>query len=98
MWFQQTPGCNGEHDWDRVLLLFLLLLPHRPVACKYESCLLRFVTLALSSPNSVICGVAIMAMDGEITSIMLSAISANSSRLLPLAVDARIIYMLLGSR
>ena len=82
LWYQHTPDCDGERDQDQVLLLFLLLLLRCPVACKSESCLLKFATSALSFPNSVACGVATVVMDGEITSITLSAISANSCRLL----------------
>ena len=83
---------DGERDH------VLLLLLHCPVAFNCESCLLRLTTSAFSFPTSVVCGVATVAMDGEITSITLSAISANSSSLLLLAVDARIILTLLGSR
>ena len=65
LWYQHTPHCDGEHEWDQVLLLLLC----HPVAFKPESCLLKLSTSALSSRYSVACGVATIAMNGEITSI-----------------------------
>ena len=62
---------DGERDRDWVLLLLL----RRPVACKSKSCLLRLAISALISPNSMVCGVATVAMDGEITFITLLALS-----------------------
>ena len=100
LWYQHTPtNCNGKRDCDQVLLLLLLLLLCRPVTytCKSESCLLRLATSAFTFPTSLVCRVATVAMDGEITSIMLFAISTNCSKLHPLAVDARNILTFLGS-
>ena len=72
-WYQHTPDCDGEREQDQVLLLLLRHL----VACKSKSCLLKLATSDLTSPNSVPCGVVTVVMDGEITFITLSAISAN---------------------
>ena len=63
---------DGEWDWVLVLLL------RHPVACKFEICLFKLATLAISSLNSVVYGVATVAKDGKITSITLLAISAKS--------------------
>ena len=96
-WYQHTLGCDGGHDWDCALILLLLLLLHHPVACMSKSCLLKLATSGLISPNSVVGGIVTMPMDSEFTSILLSTISVNCSRLLPLAVDARVVFTLLGS-
>ena len=68
-WFDRFSACcmevcsDGERD--RVLLLLLLLLLRRPVACKFEICLFKLATSAISSLNSVVCEVATLAKDGE---------------------------------
>ena len=76
--YQHTPECNGERNLDRVflLLLLLLLLLHKPVACKAESCLFKLATSAFSSPKSVTCGAATVAIDYDVAAFINAPLTA----------------------
>ena len=66
--------------------------------CEQDQVVLLLLLLFLCFPYSVPCDIATVAKDSEITSIKLLAIPTSSCRLLFLAVDARTILILLGSR
>ena len=99
LFYQNTPpDCKGEHDHGSGSHLASTVASAPPSDLQLQKLPpYRLATSALSSLNSVICGVATVAMDDEITSMTLFAISTNSSRLLPLVVNARIIPTFLRS-